>query len=653
MGKPYAQELDALARTYTWAVRTDVTALAHAVERMASCPLAVVGSGGSFTAAHLTSTLHQQHARALAKAVTPLEVVSVVRPLRDITIMLLTAGGANPDILGAFRRLVSAEPRHLMVLCARHNSRLADLANRYKYVDMFEFCSPAERDGFLATNSLLAFSVLLTRAYSRAFSVRDPLPRSLRALVHPKRTTLQHQHDLELRCKTLWTREHLIVLFGSNTHAAALDLESKFSEAALGAVQIADFRNFAHGRHNWLAKHGASSAVVALVGQEDQELADSTLALLPAQVAQVMISISQVGAAARLAAIVLAMQITGCAGRARGVDPGRPGVPRFGRRLYHLRGLTARSTTQTMSAPREVAAIQRKANCDIDILTQEGRATFWRKAYRRFMTGITRQVFHGIVLDYDGTLCDARRRHCGWDSDIAARVERLLKLGVLVGVATGRGKSANTDLRQKLSKRLWHRVQVGYYNGADIGSLSDDAYPGQARAAGVMRKLAQALKNNATIRQAATCEVRAQQITIIPRTAAGAPSIWEAVQGTIARTANDAVTVARSGHSVDVVAPGASKTNLLRRIEESASNPNSAVLVIGDQGAWPGNDFALLSHPFSLSVDEVSPDPCTCWNLAPAGYRGIQATAYYLDRLVPTRIPGCVRLRLPGKRGKR
>jgi hypothetical protein len=60
---------------------------------------------------------------------------------------------------------------------------------------------------------------------------------------------------------------------------------------------------------------------------------------------------------------------------------------------------------------------------------------------------------------------------------------------------------------------------------------------------------------------------------------------------------------------------------------------NAQVLCIGDRGCWSGNDFDLLREPFSLSVDEVSPDPTTCWNLAPAGHRGVQATLDYLGAM--------------------
>jgi hypothetical protein len=41
----------------------------------------------------------------------------------------------------------------------------------------------------------------------------------------------------------------------------------------------------------------------------------------------------------------------------------------------------------------------------------------------------------------------------------------------------------------------------------------------------------------------------------------------------------------------------------------------------------------LLSTPYSLSVDSVSADPATCWNLAPAGVKCFQATSFYLAGL--------------------
>lgn len=56
---------------------------------------------------------------------------------------------------------------------------------------------------------------------------------------------------------------------------------------------------------------------------------------------------------------------------------------------------------------------------------------------------------------------------------MVAEVVRLLRAGVPVGVATGRGGSAGNALRKAVPERLWERVVVGYYNGGELAPLSD------------------------------------------------------------------------------------------------------------------------------------------------------------------------------------
>src|SRR6185312_8732285 len=75
---------------------------------------------------------------------------------------------------------------------------------------------------------------------------------------------------------TLWSRPTTLVLHGPSTRIGAIDLESKFTEAALGNLQLADYRNFAHGRHHWLAKKADDSAVLILSSPEDKTSAERT-----------------------------------------------------------------------------------------------------------------------------------------------------------------------------------------------------------------------------------------------------------------------------------------------------------------------------------------------------------------------------------------
>jgi hypothetical protein len=72
----YRRELQALPRTYQTCLAWDIMALTRVIETLANGPLAIVGSGGSFSGAVFGATLHELHTRQFAKAVTPLQVVS-------------------------------------------------------------------------------------------------------------------------------------------------------------------------------------------------------------------------------------------------------------------------------------------------------------------------------------------------------------------------------------------------------------------------------------------------------------------------------------------------------------------------------------------------------------------------------------------------
>src|SRR5260221_7534552 len=99
MGRPYNGELSRLAETYAWALGAPIERLAAAVSACATLPLLAVGSGGSFSAAHLACLLHQHHAGMLARPVTPLELLSSRINLRSLGVMVLSAGGSNPDVV--------------------------------------------------------------------------------------------------------------------------------------------------------------------------------------------------------------------------------------------------------------------------------------------------------------------------------------------------------------------------------------------------------------------------------------------------------------------------------------------------------------------------------------------------------------------------
>jgi fructoselysine-6-P-deglycase FrlB-like protein len=618
---------------------TGIEPLAKVLTASLSLPILATGSGGSLTAAHFASWLHQRYAGRIAKAVTPLELVTSASSVKDVSVLMISAGGGNSDIIGAFKHTVAREPERLIVICSRTKSPLSRLAKSYRYVDLVDFDLPTGKDGFLATNSLVAFTVMLCRAWATALSIKIDLPEDIGFLTHPNSSSEEFFAKLADICSPLWRQETISVLYGPSAHSAAIDMESKFTEAALGAVQIADYRNFAHGRHHWLAKHGRTTGVLAFVTEDDREISNKTLRLIPSGIPVVRIDIPHGGLRAGLASLITVLYLTGVAGRARGIDPGRPGVPPFGSKIYRLSTFGSLPTAAESLSTIEAAAIERKTETGINILSGRGELDFWKKAFVTFTDRLQRGHYGAVVFDYDGTLCDGRDRYKGINDDVVPHLIRLLDSGVIIGIATGRGKSVREAFRSKIPESLWNRVLVGYYNGSDNGLLSDDLHPDSTDGScDELGQVAEALESDAILAHLSdhiserTC--RRRQITVQMKAFAPVALILDAVQQAVHKLNIPGVEVLCSSHSIDVIAPGVSKQTIVDQVREMVYDSKSfAVLCIGDRGQWPGNDFVLLNGPHSLSVDAVSPDPETCWNLAPPGHRGVQAALNYLRSL--------------------
>lgn len=634
MGKPYATELDLLNETYARSLAMPVQPLGIQMRSTAHLPLISIGSGGSLTSAHFAAFLHTIHTGRLAKAMTPLELVSSPVALPDLAVLMLTAGGKNPDILGCFEMLLRRDSALTGVVCARKDTLLAQSAAS-SHVFVYDFELPSGKDGFLATNTLLATCVLLARAYRHAWSEDEALPARFEELLHPGMTSGEFFADIRSRSALLWERETVLVLHGYATQSAAIDLESKFTEAAIGHAQVADYRNFAHGRHHWLSRHGNTSGVLAFVTPSDRELADKTLRLLPEQVPIVRVDLGEDGIRGGLAALAITLHLVGLAGEAKGIDPGRPTVSNFGRKIYHLRAMPNPPSLPRMNET-EVLAIEKKARASVITLSAQGKLQCWRDAHASFLRSLRSATFGAAVFDYDGTLCGPSERSTGPLIEVSQQLTRLLEANVSVGIATGRGKSVRTDLRRALrNSALWNRILVGYHNGSEIAFLHDDTQP---PVSGELDKslieVEARILSHPRLARIAKYEGKNRQITLEGVPPEAAEEAWEMIEELLREIGYPGVTALRSGHSIDVLAPGVTKRALVEHLR-GGLKPETFILCIGDRGKWPGNDFALLSEPFSLSVDQVSADKKTCWNLAGSGKKCVEATLQYLRAMRP------------------
>ncbi len=625
MGRPYETEVAQLVHTYEWCRRADVSALASFVRSTSQMPMVFVGSGGSYAPAAFAAGLHELYAERVARPATALDIASSPAA-RNSGVLFISAGGKHPDVLGAFKRAARMEPVRLGAFCGSDSSPLADLVAESSGASYLAVPFPAGKDGFLATNSVLASAVLLLKAFWIAYSLKESLPAYTALDPGGTDALLRRVRDATAN---LWAYPNIVALYGPAGSAAAFDFESRFHEAGLAAVQLADFRNFAHGRHYWLARMKQSTALLALVSAGEQDLADRTLALLPSDVARAQISVQASGPLASIELLLLSIHMAGWAGRTKGIDPGRPAVPQFGRRIYHLNAWARIEQEGEQSE----GPIWRKSKRSRAVLRLSDDRNKWESAYSEFLDDLASARFSGVVLDYDDTVCAPVERYTRPGPAIAAELNRLLSAGLWLGVATGRGKSVRKALRGTIKRTFWKRVVVGYYNGAQVSTLSDSSVPAVSKRQ-VKGALAEFLRRvNAESRLVALIkmEANAAQVRIEPLKTTELSEVVTWIQHVIA-TGRLSLRAVVSSKSIDVIPLETSKNAVIRAIRR-ACRQSAAVLCIGDSGAWPGNDFELLANRHSLSPDSTSPDPATCWNVAPVGVRCVDATLGYLKGL--------------------
>lgn len=628
MGKPFNQELKKLETTYHWALSVPIENIEDLRNHLVKNPLFIVGSGGSLSACILFSLL-QQYNGNIASAITPLEFQYSKNAINHNTnVAFISASGKNTDILLAFDNAIKKEPENILSICLKKDTPLGKKSSKYSVASIIELENPAGKDGFLATNSLLAYFTIISRLYNQALSIKSIVPSSTFFTELSKFSKLLHD-DFSI-----------VVLYGGWGKPVAFDIESKFSEAGLGNILLTDYRNFGHGRHNWFDKKPKQSAIIALVTPEEEELAEKTLGLLPKTIPVLKINSELMLSSASIDLLIKSFYLVEEIGRVKNIDPGRPGVPAYGSKLYHLKYSRLYSEKKLKISEKASIAISRKIGKLEALSIQEKHLTLWNNAYLNFVKKINSSLFKGIILDYDGTLCggDIIERYHGPGEKINQQLISFLEAGILIGVVTGRGKSARSDLQKVIPEKYWNRFVIGYYNGSQIGILANNDLPITTK---TPSKLLSQINNFLSLEPALATfiksEIRPGQLTIEVLDKENAEIIKGIVIDTLKNNFTFDIQVLESSHSVDVIPASTTKVSIIQACRDilGDSKKKYNFLCIGDRGKWPGNDYQLLATEFSLSVDKVSMDPNTCWNLSSIGNNCVNATIEYFNSIKP------------------
>ncbi|MBV6445728.1 MAG: hypothetical protein IFNCLDLE_02013 [Ignavibacteriaceae bacterium] len=623
MGKPYKEEVDFLPQSISWALGQDVTLFNHVAKGHSARQLVVVGSGGSYTAASFLAQLHESSYGVLSRAITPLEYMAQqIQPRSNGALAFISAEGKNKDILAAADAALSTQSSSFL-LTLTHNNPLGNICDTTGLATVIAYDMPWIKDGYLATNSLVAMMVLTARAY-------QPEEGNFNAIMPVIDDKWIANRRQQLRNKNVLQKLHLprpiIILYGQAGRIAAVDLESKLAEASLAICQLCDYRQFAHGRHLQLAS-SEPPVIIAFTSPQDELLSQKTIELFPSHVSVLEINLPSGADTSEIIGVIDAILITEAVAEARGIDPGQPEVTKSGRDIYSL-NISALLPKQLINnSPVISSKFGSAATSENSMYIESGM---------KFCAQLEKAKFKSIVCDFDGTFCDTARRFDGIDKKLVPQLERFLSAGIVIGFATGRGDSlhtSNTSLRKTINPALWPKVILGLYSGSFILPL-DSPVPDSEKDAR-FQGLVEWLESTGLLRQlAAKPKIDGGQMGLRISNHSARTRTLAAILYWIRLTEKAGWRAYCSGHSIDVITEDTGKAKVVSFIAKlTDSDPQSEILRIGDSGDFDGNDFELLNEGLSLSVSSVSALPGVCWNLLPKECHGPIGTLYYLSSL--------------------
>jgi HAD superfamily hydrolase (TIGR01484 family) len=625
----FEEELAQLGRSYAAACAADIEALKLAIASTAESSMIGVGSGGSFTVASLLCSLHEAYTGRVSRPSTPLEIICSPTLASSSPVFLVSAEGKNPDIVEALERARHFSSRTVHVLTNRQHSPLMEHVEALPGVKPYVF-ELVKKDGYLATNSLLLDAVLVARAYGELNGCRESMFSDMAALRVGDQTVDDWLTAAQSFIFEAVRRGTLTVVYSPLLKPIATDLESKLSEGALLHTQLADLRSYAHGRHLWLSQRPQDCAILALTEPSLNQLWEAMRKKFPPEIPTLAMPLSSADPMHLIAGLVAQMHFVAAIGRQLSKDPGRPDVPTYSREIHYA------NLHEMIPLPQEAAPAEEQSKYEVlgaHWPSQRDHGTM-RRAAQAFRTLIQAQRFRSVVFDYDGTLCSSQSKDAAPPPEIVEHLVRLVRAGVQVGIASGRGDSLQACLQDALPLDVLQKIRLCLYHGGWISTADvPPELPGQTSEflSHVTRIVVRLKSLGVPILAHKTTPPF--QVSVRFREGLATDTMWFVIADALRQAGLDLSTIVRSKHSVDILTSGVSKSRLIAHIIQNDKIDPYEILTLGDQGAWPGNDAALLEHRFSLSVDMPSRRLDRGWKLAPVEKRNVDATLWYLERM--------------------
>lgn len=622
----FSEKLDQLSETADLQLRADHAELRRAFEGGFGKVAYAIGSGGSAVCGEYLSTCRGTLQPAPTIVSTPMQFTLGLEDLSEAQIWIFSGRGGNQDVMAAFRAALDRHAREIVIVTSSATAVLASEAQLHPEASVIVLSAASEKDGFLATHTLLAVIVaLLDVAASCAGS--EPAVESFKAELD-LRLSSAHREAARARFVAAGRADAILVLSDPRLAPLATMLETSLWETAMFAVEKVDFRNFAHGRHVWLSKRAQSTFVIALVSTAAGDVWRDIKKVVEGVVPIAEFEYGNAGRFENAVALVDGFTMIEALGQSVGVDPAKPGIGPFARSIYESSSLVDLAERMRPSVRQKMAACLRSDRLDArraDLIVAEAE---FRSKFDAARVG-------AVILDYDGTIVDTSGRFDPPGAEIIAELNRLLDAGAVIALATGRGDSAGKALREVLNAKHYRDVIIGYYNGAYLRTLDIDIEANRPpRDPSIQEVMAWLEAHPELFLRTNPNPVHdsAVQLSIDAGSLRDPVFFKTAFEETFG---NSRLNITRSEHSFDIVLARSCKTNVIAAVREKLRDPTDAIICIGDRGEPGGNDYRLLGSEHGISVGQVCDRTGACWSFFGRKIMGPKALLRILGAIQP------------------
>jgi len=607
------ESLNQLERWFRLGLTADTKGLREGLLRLQSQPVAIVGSGASYSTATFLARCLEAHLNCPSKPVPPFDYGNIASTYRAA--IMISTRGQNPDILAAQAIALTRQVNPLILITSDSDSPLRRASEDYpgRVVALLPRDPQGKEDGFLGVVSLGAMWAFITKTIYELVGWRhDSLADDLSRAVATARLMVGREAPA---LREIGRRSHIVALGTGWALPAVTDFESKLVEGGLGWVEAAEAKHFTHGRFVNCYRQGGDSAILVFSTAEDVGLAEKVKESFGEQFPVHCLRSEHSGMLGAIELLVQGLWVVDNLGATRGIDVSRPVVTQEARRMYRGDGLYLSATAQQWCDDKadEITAHKRvvAAREQLDDPAQVVPRAVVRAAY----SAMFQTHFGGLLCDFDGTLVPLESGRDTPDAEIVSALRAIIRQGVPLAIATGRGRSALRGLRLCIAPALQSRVLCFLYNGAACYRLDCDD-PEWVLPLDRIEQIADELRGLGGGKEILDIEIASLSCQVTIRLAHRLDGDQERslLRHVLERVPAEA-SVRCSGRSIDVSPRGCSKLKALQAFQRLLGEAGQGlhVLAIGDRGDRIGNDYELLQEQFSISVDRFDWTPSTCF----------------------------------------